>query len=310
MKSLLLAFSLILTSAVAFAQDKIYTTTQKAPIEGEVVEVALNEIRYKPTGRPNPIISVDKQDVVKIVYANGEVFMINNPLKDFGVYTGQHKWNAKIDLLSPVLGYTNLFLEHSLKPGRSVEYQLNLIGLGKDQKLYTDYGGSTANQPTFQAKGAGLGIGLKFLRLPDYVNGQVRLRHILQGSYIKPNISFSYYTRNFLGRDSFYNQTTERKPVFAVNPNITFGRQFILDNAVSLEIYASVGFSIDNVRQQEEEVRNDSQLPYPYYNEGTQPFNGFGYTRFSSGNMGLTLGAGIRVGYLFDFKKQDSKAVK
>lgn len=310
MKSLYLAICLLTMATCAFAQDKIFTTTQKAPIEGEVVEVALNEIRYKPTGRPNPIISVDKQDVVKIVYGNGEVFMINNPLKDYGVYTGQHKWNAKLDLLSPVLGYTNLFLEHSIKPGRSVEYQLNLIGLGKDQNLYADYwGGSSVDQPTFQAKGAGIGIGMKFLRLPDYVNGQVRLRHILQGSYIKPNISLSYYTRNFLGRDSFGVQTTERKPVFAVNPNITFGRQFILDNAVSLEIYASVGFSIDNVRQQEENVRNDSQFPYPYY-YSPEPFNGFGYTRFSDGNMGLTLGAGIRVGYLFDFKKQESKPIK
>jgi hypothetical protein len=310
MKSLFLAFSLILTAACASAQDKIFTTTQKNPIEGEVVEIATSEIRYKPTGRPNPITSIDKQDVVKIVYANGEVFMINNPLKDYSVYSGQHKWDIKLDLLSPVLGYTNLYLEHSLKPGRSVEYQLNLIGLGKDQMLTSGNNGNYVGDATFEAKGVGLGVGMKFLRLPDYVNGQVRLRHILQGSYMKPAISLSYYERNFMGLDASGNSTLERKPVFAVNPNVTFGRQFILDNTFSIEFYASIGFSVDNVRSHEEEVRKDYQSPYYYNYQSNEPFNGFGYTRFSSGDLGLTLAAGLRVGYLFDFKKQSKTPIR
>jgi hypothetical protein len=196
-----------------------------------------------------------------------------------------------------------------MKPGRSVEYQLNVIGLGKDQRVYSDY--TAYNSYTYDAKGVGLGIGMKFLRLPDYVNGQVRLRHILQGSYLKPAITLSYYSRNFEGRDTLGNLTMEKKPVIAVNPHMTFGRQFILDNTVSIEIYASVGFSIDNVREQEESVRNDYQSPFPtYYYPDNEPFNGFGYTRFSAGNMGLTLGAGLKVGYLFDFKKSNSKPLK
>lgn len=306
MKHFLLSLMLISAAFVASAQDKIYTTTQKTPIEGEVTEVGQAEIKYKPTGRPFPITTLDKQDVIKIVYANGEVFMINNPLKDYTVYAGQHKWNAKIDLLSPLLGYTNLFLEHSLKPGRSVEYQLNLIGVGKNQNLwYSNYSGF-ANEAKFDARGAGLGIGMKFLRLPDYVNGSVRLRHILQGSYIKPAISASYYTRNFLVPDSngVMGQLAN-KPVFAINPNITFGRQFILDNTISLEFYATIGYSFDNVRAQEKKVRNDRMQTF-YFPEN-EPFNGFGYTRFSSGDMGLTLNAGIRIGYLFDFKKKQPK---
>src|SRR5215216_5552115 len=142
MKSILLSILLLAVAQIASAQDKIHTTTQKAPIEGEVIEVTVSEVKYKPTGRPFPVVSLDKQDIVKIVYGNGEVFMINNPLKDFTVYNGQKKWNAKIDLFSPMLGYTNLYLEHSVKPGRSVEYQLNLIGLGKNQYLnYSGYNG-------------------------------------------------------------------------------------------------------------------------------------------------------------------------
>src|SRR5215218_1688553 len=114
MKNLLLFLALLASAQIASAQDKIFTTTQKAPIEGEVTEISVNEIKYKPTGRPFPVTTLDKQDVVKIVYGNGEVFMVNNPLKDFTVYAGQRRWNAKLDLLSPLLGYTNLYLEHSV----------------------------------------------------------------------------------------------------------------------------------------------------------------------------------------------------
>ncbi len=311
MKGILLSILFVLGAAgIAAAQDKIYTTTQKAPIEGEVTEVGVGEIKYKPTGRPFPVVTLDKQDVVKIVYGNGEVFMINNPLKDFAVYSGQHKWNAKLDVLSPLLGYTNLFLEHSVKPGRSMEYQLNIIGLGKDQQLqYSGYNGNYIQGATFNAQGIGLGIGAKFLRLPDYVNGQIRLRHILQGSYIKPAISASFYSRNFVGTDVYGTPELVRKSVYAIQPNLSIGRQFILDNTISLELYGTIGYSFDNVRSQERTVQNDRMQPV-YISIDNSPFNGFGYTRFSSGDFGLTLNAGIRVGYLFDFKKKAASIKK
>jgi hypothetical protein len=306
MKHLILSLLVAAVAITANAQDRIFTTTQKAPIEGEVTEVSQSEIKYKPLGRPYPITTLDRQDVIKIVYTSGEVVMINNPLKDYSLYNGQHKWNAKLDVLSPLLGYTNLFLEHSLKPGRSVEYNVNLIGLGKDQELwYTNLTGNYIQGSTFKARGAGVGIGMKFLRLPDYVNGSVRLRHILQGSYVKPAISVQYYTRNFVGIDSTGNKALERKPVFAINPNITIGRQFIFDNSISLEFYATIGYSFDNVRSQEKKVQDDRvrQVYFP----DNEPFNGFGYTRFSSSDFGLTLNAGLRIGYLFDFKKTPRK---
>lgn len=293
---------LLLAATPALAQDRIFTTTQKAAIEGEVVEVTTTEIKYKPTGRPFPMTSLEKQDVIKIVYANGEVFMITNPLKDYAVYNGQHRWNIKMDLLSPLLGYTNLYLEHSQKPGRSVEYQLNLIGAGKNQQLYNSYYGY-AKAAYMDAYGAGLGIGMKFLKLPDYVNGSVRLRHVLQGSYIKPSISASFYSRRFftvLPNDEIY---IVRKPVYSVTPTVTVGKQFILDNTISIELFGTVGYSFDNVRRQQKAVRND-RMSQPYWYYDNEPFNNFGSTRFSSGDMGLALNGGIRIGYLFDFKKQ------
>ena len=300
MKKLSFLLLLLVTLAVGVsAQDKIYTSLQKPPIEGEVTEVTTNEIRYRPAGRPVPVVSIDKQDVIRIVYQNGEVLMINNPLDDYSLYAGQHKWNLKLSLLSPLLGHTQLFLERSLKPGRSVEYELNLIGAGLDQRLPYDF---YAEERKMNALGGGIGIGLKFLRLPDYVNGQTRLRHIMQGSYIKPAISANVYKRNFPDM----NGSMENRTVYAITPNLTLGKQWILDNTVSIEIYGLIGYSFDNVRSVQSKIYNDSG--FLEYLDSTAPFNGFGHTRFGSRDFGLTLGGGIRVGLLFDTKKARSKS--
>ncbi len=291
----------LLIAVMAFAQDKIYTKLQSTPIVGEVTEITTNEIKYKPKDRPLPIVSIDKQDVIKIVYSNGEVMMINNPLKDYTMYSDQHHWNLKMSLLSPLLGHTQFFLERSMKPGRSIEYELNLIGPGKNQEMYDDYGLGGPDEHHLDAIGGGIGIGLKILKLPDYVNGQIRLRHIMQGSYLKPAISFNVYGRNFAG----YNNILERKTVFAVNPNLTIGKQWILDNTVSIDIYGAIGYSFDNVRANQKAILNDAGFYQEFYDN--VPFNSFGYTRFGSGDFGLSLGGGIRVGFLFDFRKDKEK---
>lgn len=308
MKHTLLSLLFLTVAHLASAQDKIFTTTQKAPIEGEVTEISVGEVRYKPAGRPFPVVSVDKQDVLKIVYANGEVYMVHDPMKDFSVYNGQKKWNAKIDMLSPLVGYTRFYLEEAKRPGRSAEYELNIIGLGKNPIINSDYYSYNGayHRIRFDAKGVGIGYGMKFLRLPDYVNGQVRLRHILQGSYVKPAISFAYYTRNFISQDNIGNPITTRKPIYAINPSVTFGKQWILDNTISVEMYSTIGYGIDNVRSTQKEMRNDV-TSQPFLDENAIPFNSFGYTRFSSGDFGLSMNAGFRLGYLFHMKKPKQK---
>lgn len=300
----LLTFVLLLGALAAGAQDKIYVKTQRAPIEGEVTEVNTNDIKYKPTGRPYPVMTLERIDVLKIVYANGEVAVLNNPMKDFTMYSDQHRWNAKLNLFSPLNGHTQLFLEQAVKPGKSREFELNLIGLGNDPNLLDGYG-YYGQQATYAPRGVGVGYGMRFIRMPDYVNGQARLRHLMQGSYIKPGVSLSYYTRNFGQPDpnTGYN-TIVRKPVYAAAAHVTFGRQWILDNQFSIEIYGLAGLGLDNVRSTQSKLIRDVQPQYPYqtYYEDNSPYLGFGYTRFSKDNLGVVLGAGLRVGYLFDWK--------
>lgn len=281
------------------AQDKIYSKLQKKPIDGEVVEIGVNEIKYKAPDRPNLVISIDKQDVVKIVYKNGQVNLINNPMQDMSFYQEQHLNNLKLSVINIATGSSQLFYERGVKPGKSYEYELNLIGLGQDQKIgTTDY--------TMQQAGIGIGIGAKFIRLPDFVNGSIRLRHVMQGPYIKPAVSVNVYQRNFLTVDSFGEYGTSRKTCFSIHPHITIGKQYIMDNSVSIDVYGLLGYSFDNLFANYESALSDGNQ-FLWAIDNGLPFNGFGYTRAAKNDMGLTWGMGFRIGFLFDWKRMDKQ---
>jgi hypothetical protein len=308
MKHFMIALFGCLIGFAGFAQDKIYTRLKKAPIVCEVTEINTDEVKYKPVDRPIPIVTLDKEDVIKIVYANGTVDVFHSPMENFAMYSGQHRWNAKVDMLSVLRGHTSLFLEHAIKPGRGVEYGLDLIGAGKKQIL-TDYFTSNGTHHFIyeDAKGLGLSIGMKFIRLPDYINGQTRLRHIMQGSYIKPGIAANIYSRNFT--DNYYNAAGEKvvrsKMCYSINPNITFGHQYIFDNTISFEYFGSVGIGIDNVNSNQQTVRKELSGSGSFLDQPEDyVHNGYGFTRFSRGDIGLSLAFGIRVGYVFNWKKE------
>ena len=317
MKNILTSL-LLLLAFTAGAQDKIYITTQKKPLVGEVIEVNLSEIKYKPVSRPVPIITIDRNDVVKIEYQSGETQSLNSSMEDFKQYPDQHLWNAKYNLFSPLSGYSQLFLENSVKPGRSREFELNIIGLGVDPLLNNDFN-SSSDRVTYHARGLGLGYGMRFIRQPDYMLGNSRLRHLMQGSYIKPAITLSYYTRNFTTSDYNYNPNgpyypvVVNKPVFSALGSITFGRQWILDNTLSIDLYALLGMGYDNVRSTQQQTIRDQQ-PNTYfggnYLDDNNPYNAFGATRFSRTDLGVIAGVGIKIGFLFDFKRETKTTVK
>jgi hypothetical protein len=311
MKNLLTAL-LLLLAFTAGAQDKIFLTTQKKPLVGEVLEVNLSEIKYKPVSRPIPIITIDRNDVVKIEYQSGETQALNSPMEDFKQYPDQHLWNAKYNLFSPLSGYSQFFLEQSVKPGRSREFELNIIGLGVDPEIL----GSTSNNNnpiTYHARGIGLGYGMRFMKQPDFMLGNSRMRHLMQGSYIKPAISMAYYTRNFETQSFNPNtgdQYLQNKGVFSTQVSLSFGRQWILDNTISIDLYGLLGMGYDNVRSSSKQAIRDQQNN-PFYSMDDQvPYNAFGATRFSRNDLGVIVGVGIKVGFLFDFKRETKTTVK
>lgn len=310
----LLSLLLLLSSFAAGAQDKIYVKTQKQPIVGIVTEVGTTEVKYHLVDRLLPILTIDKQDIIRIQFESGQNLQFSDPSKDFNLYYDQHLWNAKVSLLSPINGHTQLFLENAVKPGYSREFELNIIGLGADPTiLENNRTNQTTGKPfTYEARGLGIGHGMRFIRMPDYLGTATRLRHLMQGSYIKPSLSLSYYTRNFV-TDNYISSSqpyvVERKPVFAALAAINFGRQWILNNVISIDAYALIGMGYDNVRSTQEKFIQDVSGGYSTYTSNI-PYNAFGYTRFSKSDVGVGFGAGIRVGFLFDWKAKTKTTVE
>lgn len=300
-KLIICCCTLLLLANVAFAQEKLYLKTQTEPIECQIVEINSEEVKYKPSDAPQLTIGVAKSDVLKIVYQSGRTQVLTDPLEDYSYYKGQKRYIAKMGILSPLNGFTDLYLEKSIKPGRSFEFQANIIGLGNKRRASD--GVTVTDSLQMKQRGLALGLGYKVLRMPDFALSNRRLTHILQGSYIKPTLLLGYYQRNFLYQDPNSNlYKTQNKGVAYAQLGINLGRQWIFDNAFSIEIYGTLGIGVDNFRSQQIKsiVENGG---VNYINSNNIPYGNFGFSRFGSNNMGLTMGGGIKIGYLFNWKK-------
>lgn len=310
-KLLFVIISLVFFHGSAIAQEKLYLKNQKAPIDCQITEINTSEVKYKPNDAEQLIVGVSINDVEKIVFKSGRVQTFGDPLQDFNFYKGQKKWIAKFGLLSPASGFTDFYLEKSVKPGRSVEFQANVIGLGKNSVITGQYD-TSGKEFLYNQRGASIGVGMKVLRMPDFELANRKLMHILQGGYLKPAIMLGYYQRNIVYTDpNTYITQTKTKGVVTSLVSMTVGKQWVLDNTFSIDIYALVGLGVDNFRRQQTKTIKEASngLSVENYND-VLPYKNFGYTRFGRGDAGVAVGAGIKIGYLFNVKKKkDSSGI-
>ena len=91
----------------------------------------MDEIKYKSRDQTDQIVySIDKDQILKIVFENGRVQVIDNDMKNPVYYADQKKWMIKTGILGPLTSQMNFSLEKSIRPGRSLEATLGIIGLG------------------------------------------------------------------------------------------------------------------------------------------------------------------------------------
>ncbi|MES2477924.1 MAG: hypothetical protein V4561_02475 [Bacteroidota bacterium] len=290
------------------AQEKLFLKNQREPINCQVTEINSTEIKYKPSDAEQLVIGVSVLEVEKIVFKSGRVQYFTDPLSDYDFYKGQKRWIIKAGILSPAVGFTDFYLEKSIKPGRSVEYQLNVIGLGKNLTINNAY--SSSNQEIkLDQKGASIGVGLKVLRLPDFELTNRKLMHILQGGYLKPAVMLGYYQRNMVYTDPLtYATKIQTKGIMTSFVSVTVGKQWILDNTFSIDLYALMGMGVDNFRSQQTKINKDAGNN-PYVSLDNIPYQNFGYTRFGRGDVGIGIGGGLKLGYLFNTKKKKDASV-
>jgi hypothetical protein len=266
---------LALISLSAFAQDKIIKKSGVI-IECKVSELSAAEVKYYYAENPKLIFGIDKALVDKVEFSTGEVITIeSNSFKNSEYYIGQHKHALKLNFLSPLMGSTEIIYEQSIKPGRSWETALGIIGLGADPQGYRPSG--------LYGKFA-----YKFIKDPDFYMQNMHYSHLLKGAYIAPEIAIRY-----MGYDSYtydygsnyspydygynYNNNKSRNTQFSMALLLKFGKQWVFDDAFLVDIYGGLGYGIGG--------NNDEALNYGFI--------------VAPDEVPIAFNAGIRIGWVF-----------
>ncbi len=284
---LIFILALSFVCGISFSQDKIYKKGGEM-IKAKVTEIGTGEVKYTLFNKTGgPVYVIDKSKIEKIEFEDGHTETYLNNLKDPELYKDQKKNALKVNFLSPLLGYTQFSFERSLKPGRSFELSLGIIGLGKNYQMdyYTNTGQLTEYNRS--AKGVSIGGGYKFSKLPDYINKDIKFSHILQGSYAKPNFYFGAYGENIL--DEKTGQVVEDRVTTVYGAlMLELGRQWVFSESMVLDVYFGLGYVMDNVKEEDNYLTGISNeyLGHHFNVVRTGPSPGFG------------LNGGIKLGFL------------
>lgn len=277
----------------AFAQDKIYKKGGEI-IEAKITEVGTGEIKYTIfNDAEGPVYTIEKDRIIQVVYQNGRTEVYQTSLKDPELYADQVKRAVKVNFLSPLRGYTQFNYEKNLRPGRNYELSLGIIGLGKRQELL-DYNMALSSSGEIiyrEQAGAFIGGGYKFSKMPDYLSGKDRYSHVMQGSYVKPEILFGVYEQNFEKPNSNgTGRILEKSTVVFSSLIINLGKQWVLGDKLLVDIYGGLGYALDNLKR------------IHYSNEGTDYYEDYAGDHFAvitaGSNSGIGFSGGLKLGIL------------
>ncbi len=264
MKNLVI-FLLLLLSINAISQDKLIKKNSEI-INCKVTEIAADEVKYYYADNPKLIFGIDKALVEKIEFSTGEVIEIgNNTFRNPEYYADQSKQALKINFLSPLMGSTEIIYERSIKPSKSWETALGIVGLGNDIQ-------------DVNPRGVYGKFAYKFMRDPDFYSHRMHYSHILKGAYFAPEIAVRYMSfDNHYYYYSDNNYSEDRQNLFTLALMLKFGKQWVFDDAFLLDIYAGVGYGFGS---------NDYEgMPYGFI--------------VAPNEFPIAFSSGIRVGWVF-----------
>ncbi len=260
------------------AQDVIHRKNGKT-IAAKIIELNADDIKYKAFDQPNgATFTIDINLVKKVVFENGtvhnfatETTSIDNP----ELYIGQKRSAYKIGFLTPLFGFTSLGYERNIKPGKSFEVRMNIIGLGRSEETFNNV----------KPKPFGIGVtgGYKFYHKPDYYSSRQRYAHILKGGYIRPELNITSFAKTrqiYTQTGTTWTPTTERRTTTYGALMLTFGKQWVFDDTFCIDAFAGIGMGVVS--------KNNNG-----YNENFDDGLAYGHAIANNGlafNVGLYLG--------------------
>ena len=226
----LTTFLLLLLSITAIAQDRVIKINSDT-IRCKVTELAASEVKYYYAENPKLIFGIDKALVDRVEFATGEVVSMEaNSFANPEYYANQAKHALKINFLSPLAGSTEFAYEQNIKPGRSWEMALGIIGLGIDVQ-------------DINPRGVYGKFAYKLIKRPDFYMSKMHYAHILKGAYLAPEIAVRIMSYD----DHYYYYSTNsnsgnRENSFGLALTLKFGKQWVINDSFLVDVYGGVGY--------------------------------------------------------------------
>jgi len=229
MKKTATLLSLMILALTSLAQDRIYTKKGET-IAARVHEIGLEEVKYYEWQQNGPLLSMAIDLLLRVELENGRVIEFKDPMMDPESYADQKKSALKLNFLSPLFESLNISYERSIRPGRSFETQLGLIGLGFNT---SEWDNST---------GIHVAAGYKFLRTPDFYSRRMKYSHILKGGYVMPQVLLSVYNNEYedysLSGSTVWQEDDVVSGAFVIN----LGKQVVYDDSFLIDYSIGIGY--------------------------------------------------------------------
>jgi hypothetical protein len=245
---ILSVFLLLFAMQSIVAQDRIIKRDGDI-IDCKVSEIGSEEIKYIQEEYGQDLqFGILKMKVDKIIFADGKELIIDHlefarettEMNSADLFLVQRRNAIKMAFLSPLTGVTAFSYERALKPGRSMEFTLSLIGLG-------------FNNPE-DAVGLGLKAGYKFIRSPDHYIRGMRYAHVLKGGYVKPEFAFARY-----------NLRSKDEEVIKAALMVNLGKQWVFSDVFLVELYVGAGYGLTSSRIEDPEYPHDFVVVDPAF---------------------------------------------
>jgi hypothetical protein len=189
-------------------------------------------------------------------------------------------------------GYTEIGFEKSTGVGKGFEVSLGVIGAGKAGIINLYFSNSQLGDVKRSPFGIFVSGGFKLGKLPDFILfGKSRASHLMQGTYFKPIVYLGNYSENKIVQKANSTYEVGKQNVTFGALQIEVGRQWVIGDKFTLDIYEGLGYGVDN--------KKDSYQSYNTTNYYYDDASAFNYANARGGKSpGISLTFGIKFGML------------
>jgi hypothetical protein len=319
MKRIVLFIVVILMVKFTVAQTDTLFSGKKA-IPCKIVEISESEFKYKKAELPDgPTYVIDRAKVTKYTLASGyseTVVLDELSLEHEHKEILGNREVIKIQPFSLALNYISIGYEKVIKVGTNLDIEAGYMNnaMTTNQGYYS-YGMSSYGNVPF-TYGLYFKPGVKFFLGQDFSVKGLKYAHPLKGRYIRldlavsylnlQNVRGTYYTNpgGYPYNTSYQVVTTDINSI-AYGGFISYGRQFILGNILTLDYYLGLGFTAQTNSYSNSAYNNVNPGTYNYYRDDARSLYRYGaFLRVPS--MGISGTAGLRLGYIIPSKKAAS----